>query len=256
MHWKQINEHVQVWLREVSRQLLLGKKQELQVATKSERTDLVTNIDKQVEKYLVAKIRATFPTSKILGEEGTKDKDLASSQGLLWIIDPLDGTMNYVKQRDCFASMIAVYENGHEKLGYILDVTAQKLYWGGPECGIFCNDERLPKVADLSLAQGLIDVSGRMLMNNYHNVCKMAQTSMGIRVYGSAGISFIHVLTGKTVAYFSHLHPWDYAAGKILAHAQGLSVKGIDDSKFDMLSSDDVLVATKNAEEDILKLLG
>lgn len=97
----------------------------------------MTNIDKQVEKYLVTQIKQTFPGSRVLGEEGDRDQDLATYQGLVWIIDPLDGTLNFVKQKDHFASMLAVYENGHEKLGYILDVINDKLYWGGPESGVF-----------------------------------------------------------------------------------------------------------------------
>ncbi len=130
-----------------------------------------------------------------------------------------------------------------------------KLYWGGPESGVFCNTARLPKVPDLFLDQGLLDVSGRMLIRNYRNVAQVAEKSMGVRVYGSAGIGFIHVLTGKTVGYCSHLHPWDHAAGKILAKAHGLSVKSIDDNELDVLSSNDVLVATKNAKNDIIKLM-
>ena len=246
--WQQINASVQTWFKEVRCQLLAGCETKLQVAKKSGRTDLVTNIDKQVEKYLVTQIKQTFPGSRVLGEEGDRDQDLATYQGLVWIIDPLDGTLN-------FASMLAVYENGHEKLGYILDVINDKLYWGGPESGVFCNTARLPKVPDLFLDQGLLDVSGRMLIRNYRNVAQVAEKSMGVRVYGSAGIGFIHVLTGKTVGYCSHLHPWDHAAGKILAKAHGLSVKSIDDNELDVLSSNDVLVATKNAKNDIIKLM-
>lgn len=253
--WQQINASVQTWFKEVRCQLLAGCETKLQVAKKSGRTDLVTNIDKQVEKYLVTQIKQTFPGSRVLGEEGDRDQDLATYQGLVWIIDPLDGTLNFVKQKDHFASMLAVYENGHEKLGYILDVINDKLYWGGPESGVFCNTARLPQVPDLFLDQGLLDVSGRMLIRNYRNVAQVAEKSMGVRVYGSAGIGFIHVLTGKTVGYCSHLHPWDHAAGKILAKAHGLSVKSIDDNELDVLSSNDVLVATKNAKNDIIKLM-
>ena len=253
--WQELNDQVQLWLKDVRKQLIEGCKTELAISQKTSRLDLVTNIDKQVEKYLVEKIRKTFPNSKILGEEGDRDQDLAEYEDLLWIIDPLDGTMNFVKQKDHFASMIAIYENGQEKLGYILDVVNNELYWGGPECGVFCNDKPLPRVLDLSLSEGLLDVSGQMLLHDYRGTRQVAKESLGIRIYGSAGISFIHVLTGKTIGYFSHLHPWDYAAGQILANTQGLTIKSIDDSELDVLISNDVLVATKNAGNDILKLM-
>lgn len=84
---------------------------------------------------------------------------------------------------------------------------------------------------------------------------KSCEKSLGVRIYGSSGIEFIHVLTGKNVSYLSHLRPWDYAAGKILAETLGLVVKTIDEESLDMLSSSDVLVATKNAHQGIIKLM-
>ena len=163
--------------------------------------------------------------------------------------------MNFVKQHDHFASMIAVCENGIEKLGYILDVTEDELYWGGPECGVFCNDQKVAPPKNLPLEEGLFGVGGKMLLSNYRNVQSAAKKSLGVRIYGSSGIEFIHVLTGKNVSYLSHLRPWDYAAGKILAETLGLVVKTIDEESLDMLSSSDVLVATKNAHQGIIKLM-
>lgn len=253
--WTKLNAAITEWFTVVQQKLSTNEQKPLEIKQKSDRTDLVTNVDQEIEAYFVKQIKTTFPNSKILGEEGDKDQGLTTYSGLVWVIDPIDGTMNYIKQGDHFASMLAVYENGHEKLGYILDVTANKLYWGGPECGVYCNAEKLTPPADLPLSEGLLDISGRMLVEDYCHVKKAVKASLGIRVYGSAGIGFIHVLTGKTLGYLSHLHPWDYAAGKILAHVQGLVVETIDGRPFDMLSSNDVLVATKNAEKDILKQL-
>ncbi len=255
MQWEKINVCVQKWMKQARKMILEGRTKELCVEEKTSRCDLVTNVDKFIEKFYVERIRETFPNSKILGEEGDADKDLDNFQGLLWIIDPIDGTMNFVKQHDHFASMIAICENGTEKLGYILDVTEDKLYWGGPECGVFCNNQKMAPPGNLPLEEGLFGVGGRMLLSNYRNVQSAAKKSLGVRIYGSSGIEFIHVLTGKNVSYLSHLRPWDYAAGKILAETLGLVVKTIDEEPLDMLSSSDVLVATKNAHQVIVKLM-
>ena len=94
-----------------------------------------------------------------------------------------------------------------------------------------------------------------MLLNNYCNLQEVARNAAGTRIYGSAGIEYIHVLTGKCIAYVSHLRPWDYAPGQILAQSIGLVVKTIDGKAVNMLSSTDVLVATKNAQQEIAAII-
>ena len=221
--------------------------------SKTGRRDIVTEYDKRVQDYLMQVLSEAVPEARFFCEEQKEHDDLHARH--LFIIDPIDGTMNFVKQHDHFASMIAVCENGIEKLGYILDVTEDKLYWGGPECGVFCNDQKVEPPKNLPLEEGLFGVGGKMLLSNYRNVQSAAKKSLGVRIYGSSGIEFIHVLTGKNVSYLSHLRPWDYAAGKILAETLGLVVKTIDEESLDMLSSSDVLVATKNSHQGIIKLM-
>ncbi len=255
MEWEKINTCVREWMSQARTMILEGRARKLRVEEKTSRCDLVTNVDRFIEEFYVSRIRENFPGSRILGEEGDADENLAGFDGLLWIIDPIDGTMNFVKQHDHFASMIAVRENGADKLGYILDVAEDRLYWGGPECGVYCNDEKMSPPVDVSLEDGLFGVGGRMLLSNYRNVQDAAEESLGVRIYGSAGIEFIHVLTGKNVSYLSHLRPWDYAAGKILAETLGLVVKTIDEEPLDMISSSDVLAATKSAYRGIVKLM-
>ena len=101
--------------------------------------------------------------------------------------------------------------------------------------GVFCNDQKVAPPKNLPLEEGLFGVGGKMLLSNYRNVQSAAKKSLGVRIYGSSGIEFIHVLTGKNVSYLSHLRPWDYAAGKILAETLGLVVKTIDVKFFNEL---------------------
>ena len=252
--WKEIHEKVTSWFREARPQILAGRKQGLKVQNKSSRLDLVTNIDKETEKFYRAQIKKFFPGSKILGEEGSKD-DFAQSKGMFWVLDPIDGTMNFVKQGAHFASMIAIYQDHKPVLGYIYDVLEDHLYWGGPEMGVYCDQTKLTPPKKLDLKEGLIGVNGPMLMSNYRNLQTAVKASSGPRIYGSAGIEFIHVLTGQCVGYLSHLRPWDYAAGSILATGLDLTVKTIDGKPLDVVSSEDVLVATKNAFGQVCELL-
>ena len=101
----------------------------LKVDTKTSRNDLVTNVDKEIEQFFIAKIREQFPTHKIMGEEGFGD-ELTSMDGYVWLIDPIDGTLNFVKRQEDFGIMIALYKDGVGLLGYIYDVMRDRFVYG------------------------------------------------------------------------------------------------------------------------------
>ncbi|MTV81361.1 inositol monophosphatase family protein [Secundilactobacillus folii] len=250
-----VNRAVKQWLQ-ASRSFILGKMQQnLNVSEKTSRKDLVTNVDKENEKLLINKIRTFAPKSQILGEEGFGDQ-IKQTSGWVWVVDPIDGTMNFVKQHDHFAIMIALYIDGEGVLGYVYDVMNDVIYSGGPQIGVFKNDEPLSAPANLNLRDGLVSVSAPMLVHNYKNLQAVVEASSGLRVYGSAGIEMIHLLTGEIVAYLSYLKPWDFGAGKILAESLGLTATTVDGQALDMLSSDFVMVATVKAQQDILPIIG
>lgn len=251
---EQIDKVVKGWLRESRDNVLRKIDTRLTVNTKTSRRDLVTNIDKENEKFLVAKIREFEPEAKILGEEGFGDK-IESTKGRVWIVDPIDGTMNFVKQRNHFAIMIALYQDGQGELGYVLDVIGNRLLSGGPQLGVFDNGVALAPVEDTPLANGLIGLSGPMVLNNDFNMVDIAEKSLGMRIYGSAGIDIISVLRGELVGYISYLKPWDFGAGKILVETVGLKMTTIDGQPLGMLSSTAVLLATRNAHRDILTIV-
>lgn len=252
---EQIDKTVKGWLRESRDNVLRKIDTRLTVNTKTSRRDLVTNIDKQNEKFLVAKIREFDPDAQILGEEGFGDK-VTSSEGRVWIIDPIDGTMNFVKQRNHFAIMIALYQDGVGELGYILDVIGNRLLSGGPKLGVFDNGRPLAPIENTTLKDGLIGLSGPMVLNNDFNMVDIAEKSLGMRIYGSAGIDIISVLRGELVGYISYLKPWDFGAGKILCETAGLEITAIDGGQLGMLSSTAVLLATRNAHRDVLTIVG
>lgn len=251
---KQTDQLIRGWLSDVRQTVIADLHDPLSVSEKASRKDLVTNIDKANEKRLVAAIRAFDPQAKILGEEGSGDH-VTDMKGHVWIIDPLDGTLNFVKQRDNFAMMISLYIDGVGVLGYIMDVMRNIIYGGGPKLGVFANERRLESPANISLRDGLLGVSGPMLVHDKYHLQAIDAASSGVRIIGSAGIEFIQVLTGKQNGYISHLMPWDFAAGKILAEQLELCVTKVDGTPVDMLSSNDVLVSTKDTHKDIVNMI-
>ncbi len=85
------------------------------IETKSNAADLVTNMDREIEQFLIGKIKETFPNHNILGEEGYGD-EITSSDGVVWLIDPIDGTMNFVHQKEILRFQLGFMRTVSERL--------------------------------------------------------------------------------------------------------------------------------------------
>lgn len=251
---KQLNQKMQVVMQTARAQVLAKMGTHLTVAEKTSRRDLVTNVDHSNEDFLVRQIRALDPVAKILAEEGTGDQ-VTDMNGHVWIVDPIDGTMNFVHQRNHFAMMVGLYVDGKPTLGYIFDVMANKLYAGGPEVGVTLNGELLAAPADVDLSAGLFGASAPLLIQDRFNMQTIIAKSLGPRIMGSAGIQISQVLAGELVGYLSYLRPWDFAAGRVLAESLGLVVSRVDGNPVNMLSLGAVLIATKRAQRSILAIV-
>lgn len=241
------------WLGEAADLIRERLKSPLIVEQKTGAADVVTNVDKEVERFFVEKISLAYPTDKILGEEGMSDKKLEDLSGRVWVIDPIDGTLNFVKQQDNFCIMLALYDNGIGKLGFIYEVMRGELLWGGKDFGVYLNDRRIDKAKELSLADGIINVNTTMFVKNDYYTQEIARTAIGVRMTGCAGIGFKEVILGKENAYISKLQPWDYAAGKVLAEELGIIVKSLNQTALDLSKQEPILVALPATYEDIRK---
>lgn len=245
---------VKSWIEEAASQIKEKLKNPILVEEKSNRHDLVTNVDKETEAFLVEKIRKFYPEDKILGEEGLGDT-LTSSKGRIWIIDPIDGTLNFVKQQENFCIMIGIFEDNEPTLGFIYDVIKDEFAYGGKETGVFLNNEKLAPVEDLPLQEGLVGVNGVMYAKDILNTQKVAFEAVGVRIFGCAGLDFLSVIRGKQVAYLSNLAPWDFAAGVALGEALGLKHSKLDGSAYDILGDRQYfVVATPKTYQDIFNI--
>jgi myo-inositol-1(or 4)-monophosphatase len=163
--------------------------------------------------------------------------------------------MNFVMQHRNFAIMVALYIDGKPTYGYIMDVMNGELYHGGNGSGVFVNDRQINTPANNTLHDSLMVVNAGLTLDGGHNVREVEKQARGLRMYGSAGIEMIYVITGRIGGYLSYLKPWDLAAGMVLALELGLVVKGIDERRVNVLSSNLVLVATKQVTDDVLELV-
>ncbi|SJZ65248.1 myo-inositol-1(or 4)-monophosphatase [Pilibacter termitis] len=241
---------VKEWIVEVGNYIRTHIHESFEVAEKENRQDIVTEMDKKVQNLLLEKIRTTFPEDKVLAEENGLS-EIEEMSGRLWIIDPIDGTLNFYFQRENFAIMVALFEDGIGQLGFIYDVMNEQIYWGGKNIGVYRNDERLMSPKNTALSNGLLGINAFMYAENIEHTRDIADKSMGVRVYGSAAIEFIHLLHGRIIAYLSNLAPWDWAAGSVLAEELGLEFSALNGGELSFDTRSYYIVGTKELMKEV-----
>ncbi|MBP2623096.1 inositol monophosphatase family protein [Streptococcus oricebi] len=213
------------------------------VETKSGPTDLVTQLDQEVQDFLVERILARYPQDGILAEE--KGLRHQIDQGPVWIIDPIDGTTNFVTQRRDYAIMLAYFEDGVGQFGIIYDVSRGEIYHGGGRFDVYCNEKKLPPFQNKPLSDFLLAANAGMLESNHWGVADLAKETLGVRVYGSAGISFSKVLSGQLLTYLSYIWPWDYAAAAVMGEKLGYCLLTFDGERPDFQTRQGVIMLPK-----------
>lgn len=199
----------------------------LVIDEKTNPQDLVTHLDKQVQDQLSQKILSEFPMDSVFGEEGGQTGSI--KEGKVWVLDPIDGTTNFIAQKNDFSILLAYFEDGVGQFAIIYDVMQDKLFHGGGQFPVYLNHQQLEIPTAASLKRSLIGLNATLYATNQYGLGDLANHSLGTRSVGSAGIGFSHVLEGRLLAYASNLYPWDYAAASILGEGldcQLLSLEG------------------------------
>jgi myo-inositol-1(or 4)-monophosphatase len=256
MDWHYVDLQAKQWVMEAGDKIRDSFSETLNIQTKSNPNDLVTNIDKEIEQFFINKIRNTFPNHRILGEEGFGD-EVSKLDGVVWIIDPIDGTMNFIHQQRNFAISLGVFENGIGKIGIIYDVAHNELYHAISGKGAFMNNTELPPLSKVTVKESIIALNATWVMENHridHNLLiPLVRDARGTRSYGTAALEMVFVATGRVDAYISmRLSPWDVAAGSVIIEELGGVVTNLRGHKLDFLSKDSLLVAKPGLHQTII----
>ena len=236
-------------VQEAADYILAHMQEDLKVERKSSPTDLVTRLDKEVQDLLIGRILVSYPEDLICAEEGCLRT--AVGQGNVWVIDPIDGTNNFVAQQEDFAVMLAYFENGVGKFGIIYDVMKGDCYHGGgafPPCR---NNETLPTFIKKPLQDFLVAGNSGMFETNEWGLADLGRAALGVRVYGSAAISFAKVLSGRLLTYITYLQPWDYAAASILGKNLGYQVITLSGEEPDFQTCQPVMMVPREMLSEI-----
>lgn len=195
--------------------------------------DLVSYVDQTAEKILVEKL------SKILPEAGfiTEEKTVDNRKELNWIIDPLDGTTNYISGYPVYSSTVGLALNNEALLGVTVDIPFNKCYFAWKDGGAYCDNNRIYAKKNTDFKKSLIVVGTPYYMEEkatpfFALMRNLYENSLGIRISGSAVLDMIQVATGNADAYVQFgLFPWDITAGYILIKEAGgvvTTFKGIE----------------------------
>lgn len=200
---------------------------------KSER-EFVTVADKDAEKKIVGIIKRNFPDHSILAEESSLEE---GSSNYKWIIDPLDGTNNYVYSYPFFSVSIAVEKDSEIILGVVYDPIREELFEAEKDKKSRLNGRQIyiTRTKELKKSRLLTGFPYDMKKdNNLDYFMRLAVDALELRVDGSAALDLCYVACGRADGYWElKLKPWDTAAGKIIVECAGGSVSQINGERFD-----------------------
>ena len=224
---------------------------------KSNPKDLVTEMDREVELFFANKIKNYYPDHFLLGEEGFGDDEIDQHQ-TIWIIDPIDGTMNFINQKQNFAISIGIYDNAVGEIGFIYDVMNNNLYSAMRDGGAFKNNRKLARLdSRKELHESIVCLNHYWLMENKYVDHRVGQQivrdARGTRTYGSAALEFAYVAEGALDAYITmQLEPWDFAAGRIIVREVGGITTNIFGEAIEMLDRTSILTCNPNLHDTLI----
>jgi myo-inositol-1(or 4)-monophosphatase len=197
---------------------------EVAIDTKTTPTDLVTEVDHACEELIVDTLRAERGDDAILAEEGRGES--GGGSGWRWVIDPLDGTVNFAHGYPRFCVSIGVEHRGEREVGVVYDPLLDELYAAVRGQGARCNGRPLGVSEEARLDRALLatgfayDVKQNAL--NLDHFADLVRAARGVRRDGSAALDLCYVAGGRLDGYWElRLNPWDVCAGALIVSEAG-----------------------------------
>lgn len=234
-----------------------GEVEHLQVSQKGP-SDFVSSADRRAEKIIYDELFSAHPDSSFLMEEGSGQKNSKTSKR--WIVDPLDGTLNFLHAIPHFSISLAFEEKGVVMAGVVLDPIKDELFWAAKGHGAYMGDRRLRVSSRRKLNESLLATGIPWAARQDHDKFSKKLSAVmpkvaGIRRLGVASLDLAYVAAGRFEGFWeTGLYAWDVAAGLLLVmEAGGLTcdLKGGSD----MLSRGDILASNAALFDDLFALL-
>ena len=218
------------------------------------KTDLVTETDYHSENIIKSIIRASYPDHDLLAEESEKE---SFQSDFLWIIDPLDGTTNFVHGYPSFAVSIGLLFQNKPLIAVVLEMPNTKLYTAIKNEGVWCEGQPFTCSQTDSIEKSLLLTGfgyehGELWERNMALFKDFTDKSHGVRRLGAAAVDLCHVASGKVDGYWEFdLKPWDSAAGILIAQEAGCVVSQMDGSDYSIYDNN-ILVTNPNIHGEMI----
>lgn len=216
--------------------LIKGQEEGFSVDYKG-KSNLVTEIDKKSEQFIVAALKEAYPDHSILGEEGSNESHDANYR---WIIDPIDGTTDYTHGHPYYCVSIGLEINGEIAVGAVFAPEYDEMFSAAKGMGAFLNDRKIA-VSDVAtleeslLGTGFNPSAPELSKQNIAHFEYFQDHSHGIRRCGAAALDICFVAAGRLDGFWENgLSAWDMAAGKIIVEEAGGKVTAMDGTPHDV----------------------
>ncbi|XP_066934061.1 inositol monophosphatase 1-like [Clytia hemisphaerica] len=233
------------------------------VQTKANCADLVTETDKAVEKLIFDYLRTKFPSHSFIGEESVSDGAMQChlTENHTWVVDPIDGTMNFVHMNPNVAVSIGLAINKQTEVGVVYAPMLDQIYFGVRGHGSFLNGRRL------SVSKSITDISQALIATEFGSrrdesvttVCANIQNILmkhkvgGIRCTGSAALNMCSVASGAVDLYYEWgPQCWDVCASHVIVHEAGGVTTDALGQNFDMMSRSYICASNKHLIEQLV----
>jgi len=219
--------------------------------------DLVSYVDREAETKLVAGLEKILPDAGFLTEEGTVSKQ---NNNLYWVVDPLDGTTNFLHSLPVFSTSIGLMHNGEVVLGVVYEPNKDECFWATKGNGAYLNNKKISVSKVDSLSKALIGTGFPYSLLDrgprYFDLMReLQEQSHGMRRLGSAAVDLAYVACGRFDAYYEfNLKPWDIAAGILLVQEAGGKISDFEGGN-DYISGKEIVAGNNLVQHEIRDII-
>jgi len=219
--------------------------------------DPVTKYDIRAEQYIVSQINLSFPSHSILAEEGS---GINTDSQFRWVIDPLDGTVNYAHRFPVYSVSIALQFNNKSIVGVVYDPERDEIFSASLGKGAFLNKKKIFVSDEKNLKRSLLATGfayniNSARKNNLGIFARMTKQSQAVRRLGSAALDLCWMACGRLDGFWEYyLHPWDTAAAIIIVEESGGRVSRINGDKYSIFDNN-ILASNRLIHGQMIKAL-
>ncbi len=219
--------------------------------------EFVSEVDLRSEQLLITGLQQLLPEAGVYGEEsGT-----SGNEAIRWVIDPLDGTTNFLSGLDQFSISVALEIDGRSVLGVVLRPASEECYCAIRGQGLYRNSKRLPKATNIPLSQALIGTGfpyrSKDLASSFFPCAEQVlYASRGIRRFGSAALDLCYVASGFLQGFWeSDLQPYDVAAALLFLDESGCRCSNLQGKAYSPYHDRLLICGTPDVQQELLEIV-